>query len=220
MNVLDVGVVALLVLGYGAVSARLERSVLSGPMVFVAAGVLLGPAALGLVEVRVGDEVLRVLAEVTLVLVLFTDAARIDLRLLRRQHRIPVRLLGVGMPLGILLGTLVGLAVLRGVGLWEAALLAALVAPTDAALSQAVIESPRLPPTVRQSLNAESGLNDGMAVPFVTFSGLSSWRGRPWKDRASGPGSWRSRWASVSSWASSPEWPGGISSALPSARAG
>lgn len=171
MDFLGVGLVAVLVLGYGAASARLERSVVSGPMVFVTAGILLGPTALGVVDVGIGDDVLRVLAELTLVLLLFTDAARIDLRLLRRQHRVPVRLLGFGMPLNIAVGTLAGLAVLEGVGLWQAALLAAIVAPTDAALSQAVMENPGLPPTVRQSLNVESGLNDGIAVPFVTLFG-------------------------------------------------
>lgn len=186
VDFLDVGVVALLVLGYGVVSARLERSVVSGPMVFVAAGVLLGPAALDVVDVRVGDDVLRVLAELTLALLLFTDAARIDLRLLRRQHRVPVRLLGFGMPLNIAVGTLVGLALLRGVDLRQAALLAAIVAPTDAALSQGVMENPRLPPVVRQSLNVESGLNDGIAVPFVTLFGALVVSGAA----VEGPGFW------------------------------
>jgi NhaP-type Na+/H+ or K+/H+ antiporter len=98
---------------------------------------------------------------------LFSDAMRIDLGRLRRQAEIPARLLGIGLPLTIVAGTLVGLA-LFDLSLWEAALLAAILAPTDAALGQAVMTSPAVPVRIRQSLNVESGLNDGIALPAVT----------------------------------------------------
>jgi NhaP-type Na+/H+ or K+/H+ antiporter len=110
-----------------------------------------------------------------LILVLFSDAARIDLRQLRRDHDLPVRMLLIGMPLVIVVGTLVGLALPLGLGLWEAALLAAILAPTDAALGQSVVSSPLVPTRIRQALNVESGLNDGIALPVILlFACLAS----------------------------------------------
>ena len=102
-----------------------------------------------------------------MILVLFSDAARIDLRLLRSDHSLPLRLLLIGMPLTILFGTLVALALPLGFSIWEAALLAAILAPTDAALGQSVVLSRFVPARIRQTLNVESGLNDGVALPFV-----------------------------------------------------
>jgi NhaP-type Na+/H+ or K+/H+ antiporter len=98
---------------------------------------------------------------------LFTDASRIDLKLLRRQHSLPVRLLGVGLPLTVAMGMVGAVLLLGGITMWEAALLAAILAPTDAALGQAVVNSPKLPVRIRQALNVESGLNDGLVLPVV-----------------------------------------------------
>lgn len=157
---------ALTVLGYALVSSRLSLSPVTAPMVFTGVGLLAGAA--GLVDLELDGEVVTVLVEVTLTLVLFTDAIRIDLRELRRHLGLPVRLLGVGLPLTILAGTLAGALLLPGLGLVGAALLAAVLAPTDAALGLAVVSDRRLPVRIRQAVNVESGLNDGIALPVVT----------------------------------------------------
>ena len=160
---------------FGLVSRRLEGSMLTGPMVFALAGLITGPAALGLVPVAISNAALHLLAEVTLVLVLFSDAANIDLRQLRRDHNLPVRMLLVGMPLSIVFGALTALGLFGMLSLWEVALLAAILAPTDAALGQAVVANAAVPVRIRQALNVESGLNDGIALPFVLiFAALAS----------------------------------------------
>ena len=157
---------ALTVLGYALVSSRLSLSPVTAPMVFTGVGLLAGAA--GLFDLDLDGEVVTVLVEVTLTLVLFTDAIRIDLRELRRHLGLPVRLLAVGLPLTILAGTAVGLWLLPGLGLLGAALLATVLAPTDAALGQAVVSDHRLPVRIRQAVNVESGLNDGIVLPGVT----------------------------------------------------
>ncbi len=160
-------VVAVAVLGYALVSQRLSMSPVTAPMVFTAVGLAVGAAGTAWFDLPVEGEAVSVLVEATLVLVLFTDALRIDLRVLRRNAGIPLRLLGLGMPMTIAAGTAVGWLLVPGLGLAEAALLAAVLAPTDAALGQAVVSDRRLPVRIRQSLNVESGLNDGIAVPVV-----------------------------------------------------
>ncbi len=152
---------------FGLVSKKLEGTIVTAPMVFAAFGLLIGEAVFGLADLDFGQGFIHGLAEVTLILVLFSDAARIDLRQLRRDHNLPVRMLLIGMPLTILLGTLVALALPLGLGVWEAALLAAILAPTDAALGQSVVSNPLVPTRIRQALNVESGLNDGIALPLV-----------------------------------------------------
>lgn len=122
---------------------------------------------MGLVELPVEAEGLALLGEVTLAVILFGDAVRIDVRALRRELGIPARLLGIGLPLTLMSGALIGWGLLPGVGLLEAALVAAVLAPTDAALGQAVVEDEAVPQRVRQGLNVESGLNDGLVLPAV-----------------------------------------------------
>lgn len=168
MTPLDLAVVAGLVLGYGALARPLERALVTAPMLFLTAGLLLGPAGTGLVELDVADGIVRGLAELALVLLLFTDATRMDLRVLRREYALPARLLAVGLPLTVACGTAVALLLLPGLGLWEAAVLAAVLAPTDAALGEAVVSDERVPLRVRQALNVESGLNDGLVLPVLT----------------------------------------------------
>ncbi len=163
-------VVALFVLAYGLVSGRLERTVVSGPMVFVAVGWLLGESALGVLEIDLDAEVVRAVIEITLVVVLFTDASRIDIGALRSEFRLPVRLLGAGMPLTIALGTVAAVLLFPAFSVWEALVLAVVLAPTDAALGQAVVSSAAVPARVRQTLNVESGLNDGIALPPLTIA--------------------------------------------------
>ena len=159
--------IAAVVLGYAAVSRRLERSVITAPMVFVVAGLVFGVNGLGWLDLAEGTTPVRLLAEVTLVLVLFADASRIDLSALRREYAVPARLLGIGLPLTIAAGAALALAVLPDLTLVEACIVAIVLAPTDAALGQAVVTDPRLPSRIRQGLNAESGLNDGICVPLL-----------------------------------------------------
>ena len=115
-------------------------------------------------------ETVKLLAESTLAIVLFGDAARIDLRALRGEYGIPARLLGIGLPLTIAAGLLTALLVFGSLAWPEALVLAIVLAPTDAALGQTVVTLPTIPSRVRQGLNIESGLNDGLCVPLFAAS--------------------------------------------------
>jgi NhaP-type Na+/H+ or K+/H+ antiporter len=157
---------AAVLLGFAAVSRRLDGTSITAPMVFTAAGLLFGVEALGLVDPTATGIEVKVLAEATLAVVLFSDASRIDLRALKGQLGVPVRLLGYGLPLTLLAGFAAAIALLGELAWPEALLLAIILAPTDAALGQAVVTMTRLPLRVRQSLNVESGLNDGICVPL------------------------------------------------------
>ncbi|CAN5916394.1 cation:proton antiporter [soil metagenome] len=161
-------IIAVSVFGYAMVSARLAMTPVTAPMVFTAIGLVVGGGGLGWFDSSLESEFVSVLVEATLVLVLFTDAIRIDLRVLRRESWLPTRLLGLGLPLSFLLGTAVAVALFADLNIAEAGLLAAVLAPTDAALGQAVVSDRRLPGRIRQGLNVESGLNDGIVVPVVT----------------------------------------------------
>jgi sodium/hydrogen antiporter len=167
--VVDLMVLAAVVFVFGLVSHRLEGTVLTAPLVFVAAGVILGPAGLGLVEFGLGEHAVLLLGEIALAIVLFTDAAGINLSALRQDEGVPLRLLGIGMPLTIALGTIIAALVLTDLTFWEAAIVGTVLAPTDAALGQAVVNNPRVPVHVRQALNVEAGLNDGLSVPFLAL---------------------------------------------------
>jgi NhaP-type Na+/H+ or K+/H+ antiporter len=168
-ELLTIATIAAFILGFGLISQRIQTTVITPPMVFVVFGMLVSPQLLGLVGLHVGHDFIDILAEFTLVLVLFTDASRIDLKLLRKRHDIPLRLLAIGLPLTMVAGTLVGALLFDFVTIWEAAVLAVILAPTDAALGQAVVSSRQVPVRIRQALNVESGLNDGIALPFLFF---------------------------------------------------
>jgi sodium/hydrogen antiporter len=150
-----------------AVSQRLSNSPVTPAMVVVAIGVLVGPLVLDDLTLGPTSSTVRRLAEATLAVVLFSDASRINLRALRREASIPLRLLGVGLPLTIVLGALVALVLFGSFSLSEALILGVILAPTDAGLGSAVVTDRRLPQLVRQSLNVESGLNDGICVPLL-----------------------------------------------------
>jgi len=158
---------ALLVLAYGLVSGRLEGTPITAPMLFTAAGFAVAELA---PRPRGGDEALSILlhvAEIGLVMLLFTDASRSDLRALTAIRNLPVRLLTTGMLLTLALGAAAALVVFPGFSIWEAGVLAAILAPTDAGLGQVIVASPKVPDRIRQALNVEAGLNDGLAVPFL-----------------------------------------------------
>lgn len=159
----------VLVFCYSLVSRKLGGTVITGPILFTAAGM-----ATFLVLPQTGGsgmekETFLMIAELALVLLLFTDASHTDLRTLGNIRQLPARLLSVGMLLTILLGALCARLVFPRFSIWEAGILAAILAPTDAGLGQIIVTSPRVPLTVRQALNVEAGLNDGLSVPFLLF---------------------------------------------------
>ena len=164
-----VAVIAVCFVMWGLVSARFERANVSAPIAFVALGLVLANGPVTLIDINVRSEGLRTIAEVTLALVLFADASRVNVHALRSDPGIPTRLLVLGLPLTIGLGTLVALITFGGIDPWIAAVIAAAVAPTDAALGAAIVEDRRVPRRIRRVLNVESGVNDGIATPFVTF---------------------------------------------------
>ena len=165
----NAAILAGFLLIYSAIAGRIERSWLSGPIVFTAGGLLLGPYGLGLVRLNLGADGLRTLAELTLAMVLFTDAANADFDVVRRHIGVPERLLLIGLPLTIVLGFLAAMVLFPGIAPLEMALLAAILAPTDAALGKPVVTNPTVPAVMREALNLESGLNDGICVPIVVL---------------------------------------------------
>jgi NhaP-type Na+/H+ or K+/H+ antiporter len=164
---LDLVIFAIFILIYSTVAGGVERTWISGAIIFTAFGFLIGPVGLDLISLEVDREAIKVLAELTLALVLFTDAAGADMGVLKKFERLPVRLLLVGLPLTILLGFGVGVLLFQKLSLFEVALLATMLAPTDAALGKAVVTNETVPNPVRQGLNVESGLNDGICVPIL-----------------------------------------------------
>ena len=160
-------VVAGAILLFGLLSRRLENSMLTPPLLFTGLGLFVGMDSIGLLDLHVDDHAVHLIAEVTLILVLFGDASRIDLGALKREIGLPIRLLFVSMPLTITLGGALALGLFPQLSVWEALLVGAILAPTDAALGQAVVSAKAVPQRIRQALNVESGLNDGIAVPVV-----------------------------------------------------
>ncbi len=155
---------------YALVSKRLATTSVTGPMLFMVFGLIVGPRALDLVTLDLGSGFVQLLLEGTLVIVLFSDAAVIDVRAVRKEAFLPERLLGIGLPLTIASGVLAALVFFDQLGFWEAMVIAVILAPTDAALGQAVVANKSVPAMVRQGLSVESGLNDGIAVPFLTIA--------------------------------------------------
>ena len=163
---IELAVLALFIFAYSIVAGRIERAAASGPIVFVFAGFILGPLGLGWFDGDISRTGLRVLADLTLATILFIDAANADLDILKRYFRIPSRMLLLGLPGAIFLGTLVA-ALLLDLPLFEAAILGTMLAATDAALGKAVITNESVPKQIREGLNIESGLNDGLCVPIL-----------------------------------------------------
>ena len=158
----------VLLIGWSLLAGRLERLDVTGPIVFVVVGLVLGNGPWAVIDIAIETSSVHLLAEITLALLLFADAARVDPRDLHHSAGLPIRLLAIGLPLTFAVGF--GLAALLLTDLpWElAALLGAVLAPTDAALSAGVVSDSSLPQSIRRALNVESGLNDGIATPVVT----------------------------------------------------
>ena len=167
MEAWALALVALALVGVATISQRLSGTPLTAAMLFVAFGLLVGPEALDGIDVSGSSATVRTLAEATLALVLFCDASRIDLKHLRRSVDVPARLLGIGLPLTIALGAIAAAAIFGVLSFWEALILGIVLAPTDAALGEAVVSDKRVPERIRQGLNVESGLNDGICVPLL-----------------------------------------------------
>jgi NhaP-type Na+/H+ or K+/H+ antiporter len=158
---------ASLIFCYGLISRVSENSPISAPMVFAGIGILAGPLAFDLFEVNLNATIVKLIAEITLVIVLFVDASTVNLQTLRANRGLPLRLLGIGLPLTMLLGFVAAAWLVNVQSLWVAALVALILSPTDAALGQAVVASKSLPEHIRQAINVESGLNDGIALPPI-----------------------------------------------------
>ena len=176
-NHLAVAIIAILILAFGLVSQKAEKTPLTAPMFFVAIGIVLSPLGLNLLNLEINAEITRTIAEITLIIILFVDASFIKLKHMRaRLQGIPFRLLGIGLPLTMLSGVIVGMVLFPQWNLWLVALLALILSPTDAALGQAVVKSESVPIKVRESISIESGLNDGIALPpiLVCIAVLSS----------------------------------------------
>jgi len=154
-----------LLLAFGLISKWSERSVITAPMVFVLAGIILSFFVPDEIKSNVEAPWVKLVAELTLILVLFVDSSTIDLEQLLKQRRLPTRLLLVGLPLTMVSGFLIAIPMFPAEDIWLLALMALVLSPTDAALGLAVVTSERVPLTVRQTINVESGLNDGFALP-------------------------------------------------------
>lgn len=163
----ELAILALFVFLYSICSGRFERTIISGPMIFVFFGVLFGPLVLNWFQDDVTTTGLRLLADLTLAIILFIDAANADFSVLKRKLNIPFRMLLFGLPGVILLGTILAALLFTELTVFEAAILATMLAATDAALGKAVITNPAVPARVREGLNLESGLNDGLCVPIL-----------------------------------------------------
>lgn len=153
---------------YSLISGKLEKTVVTAPIIFTAAGMIVF-FTMGTAGLRVDTGSFLTLSEIGLVLLLFTDASRTDLKILRDIRALPARLLSIGMLLTILLGAVAAKLVFPQLTMWEAGILSAILAPTDAGLGQIIVNSPLVPMRVRQALNVEAGLNDGLSVPFMLF---------------------------------------------------
>jgi sodium/hydrogen antiporter len=158
---------ALLILGYGVFSRLSERSIITAPMVFVLVGMLASSFPVDFLREGINAPIVKIVAEITLVLVLFVDASTINLKALIKEKGLPIRLLFIGLPITMVLGILIGIPMFKGMDIWLIALMALILSPTDAALGQAVVTSKFVPEKIRQSINVESGLNDGIALPPI-----------------------------------------------------
>ncbi|MGF1683835.1 cation:proton antiporter [Photobacterium minamisatsumaniensis] len=163
----NLAVLALFAFLFSAVAGRIERSIISGPMIFIGFGLISGPMILGVLNIKVDAVQLRIIADLALALVLFIDAANADLSLLRKFSHIPSRMLLIGLPLTITLGVIIGWLFFPQIPLFELCILSTMLAATDAALGKGVVNNKAVPARLREGLNAESGLNDGLCVPVL-----------------------------------------------------
>ncbi|MFM5225688.1 cation:proton antiporter [Aeromonas veronii] len=163
----NLAVIAAFLLIYSLIAGRFESKLVNGPLLFLLTGWLLGPGGLELLSLSIDSAGIKLLAELTLVIVLFNDAANTNWQVLLANRQLPIRLLMIGLPLTLLCGALFGHWIFPDLPLLEMAILSTILAPTDAALGKAVVSNPAVPAPVREGLNQESGLNDGICVPVL-----------------------------------------------------
>lgn len=160
---------SVLLFVFSLVSRKISGTVVTAPMIFVAVGILLSPEGLNLIDLSQSGSLVLSVAELALVLTLFSDASKIDLRSLLREEKLPGRLLFIGLPLTIAFGSIVAAFLFKNITLAEAGLIGAMLSPTDAGLGQAIVNNTKLPARIRQGLDVESGLNDGGSIPVFLF---------------------------------------------------
>lgn len=165
----SIAIIGAVIVGFALISRRVGPSVISSPMIFVAAGLITGDHVFDIVDLELEPGAIDIIGEATLGVLLFADASRINLRALRHEYMLPARLLGIGLPLTVAATTGVLALLVDGIDLWHAALIAAILSPTDAALGQEVVSDASVPARIRQGLTVESGLNDGLIVPAVAL---------------------------------------------------
>ena len=170
MDMLGLLAILIFILLAASISRRIQNTIITLPMVYTFFGIILGGLFLDIIPLNPEDHLVELVAELTLVIVLATDASRIDVRGLLRDHSLPTRMLGFGLPLTMVYGTIAAVLVFTELGFWEAAILGVILAPTDASLGQSVVSNPKVPVRIRQTLNIESGLNDGIALPFLLLA--------------------------------------------------
>ena len=163
----NLAMIAAFLLVYSLIAGRFESKLVNGPLLFLLTGWLLGPGGLELLSLSIDSAGIKLLAELTLVIVLFNDAANTNWQVLLANRQLPIRLLLIGLPLTLLCGALFGHWIFPDLPLLEMAILSTILAPTDAALGKAVVSNPAVPAPVREGLNQESGLNDGICVPVL-----------------------------------------------------
>ena len=168
----SIGLLAIVIciLVAASISRRVQNTIITLPMLYTFFGILLGGLVLDIIPLTPESNLVEVIAELTLVIVLATDASRIDLRSLFRDHNLPTRLLGIGLPLTMIFGTIAVVLIFTDLSFWEAAILGVILSPTDASLGQSVVSNLKVPVRIRQTLNIESGLNDGIAMPFLLLA--------------------------------------------------
>ena len=170
-----IAIFLILIFTFTLISKRVEKTILTAPIIFTLAGMGVYLILPRLAEREIHNNIVLLIAELTLALLLFTDATQIDLRKLLKETVLPQRLLLIGLPLTILAGTIVAVLLFDGFSIREAALLAVILAPTDAGLGQVVVKSRLVPERIRQALAVEAGLNDGLVVLFFSlFIGLAA----------------------------------------------
>jgi NhaP-type Na+/H+ or K+/H+ antiporter len=170
MDMLGLLAILICILLAASISRRIQNTIITLPMVYTFFGIILGGLFLDIIPLNPEDHLVELVAELTLVIVLATDASRIDVRGLLRDHSLPTRMLGFGLPLTMVYGTIAAVLVFTELAFWEAAILGVILAPTDASLGQSVVSNPKVPVRIRQTLNIESGLNDGIALPFLLLA--------------------------------------------------
>jgi NhaP-type Na+/H+ or K+/H+ antiporter len=168
MTYSGIAIFFVVVVLYAIFANRLARFSITMPMVFVLVGVFTSARFLNLISLPIQAKDIELLTEITLALLLFADATTLSYLKLQQDTRLPGRLLLIGMPLTILFGAVVAFIFFHEQGIWFAFLIAAILTPTDAALGLPIFNNPKVPVRIRRALNVESGINDGIATPFVT----------------------------------------------------